>query len=381
MSAPAIRFPDEAHDWLETPFDEACRTVSTRGYQLQTNAFATSGELPVVDQGASLIAGYTDNHELRFDNVPVIVFGDHTTNLKFIDFPFVVGADGTKLIQPVDADARFLYYSLIKNNVEQEGYKRHFSILREKVLSLPSLPEQRRIADALSAVDAKIDLLGRKRDALSRFKAGLMHKLFSQEVRFTRDDGSAYPDWHTTTLSDVVTFSKGKGISKAEIDPQGTVPCVRYGELYTTYGDYIDDVVSRTSLDPSNLRLSLGGEVIIPASGETAIDIATASVVIQPGVALGGDLNILTTDQNGHFLAAYISSHKRSELASKAQGNSVVHLYPTHLRGIGVEIPCLDEQHRISATLRDLDTKVGLLNRQITTIQAFKKGLLQQMFV
>jgi type I restriction enzyme S subunit len=128
-------------------------------------------------------------------------------------------------------------------------------------------------------------------------------------------------------LGEIASFSKGKGISKADIIEDGATECIRYGELYTTYGETIDEVKSRTNIDVDDLVLSEANDVIIPASGETQIDIATASCVLREGIALGGDLNIIKTKNNGVFLSYYLNYKKKQEIASLAQGISVVHLY------------------------------------------------------
>jgi len=182
-------------------------------------------------------------------------------------------------------------------------------------------------------------------------------------------------------LGDVLTFTKGKGVSKSDIVEGGATKCIRYGELYTTYGEVIDDVVSATDVDPSQLLLSKRNDVIIPASGETQLDIATASCVMHDGIALGGDLNVMRTKENGVFLAYYLNGAKRNAIAELAQGNSVVHLYAKQLQGISINLPCLEEQSRIAGFLMALDAKVAGVAQAVAAAQQWKKGLLQQMFV
>lgn len=187
-------------------------------------------------------------------------------------------------------------------------------------------------------------------------------------------------EWEASTLGDITKISKGKGISKADIVDGGVTPCIRYGELYTTYGTVIDSVVSFTDIDARSLRMSSGGEVIIPASGETSEDIATAAVVLRPGIALGGDLNILATEQSGHFLASYISGPKRIALAGMAQGNSVVHLYPSQISTLEIALPTLAEQQKIADFLGTVDAKLDALRRKKSGLEAFKSGLMQRLF-
>ena len=161
--------------------------------------------------------------------------------------------------------------------------------------------------------------------------------------------------WSRTTLGLEAKFHKGRGISRAEIDAKGSRSCIRYGELYTRYGEVIVDVHSRTNVAESDLFLSLENDVIIPASGESKEEIAKASCVMLSGVALGGDINVIRTTHNGAFLSYYFNGALRREIAKIAQGDTVVHLYPSQLAGISIAFPSSNEQQRIGDCLTSLD--------------------------
>ena len=246
---------------------------------------------------------------------------------------------------------------------------------------LPLKKEQTKIASFLSAVDEKISQLTQKHQLLSQYKQGMMQKLFSQQLRFKADDGSEFGEWEETVLEKIGAFLKGKGISKADIVEDGFTPCIRYGELYTHYGEVISKVISATNLEIENLILSKANDVLIPASGETQIDIATASCVLHDDVALSGDLNIFRTKENGVFLSYLIRSHLKMQIAQLAQGNSVVHLYSSQLKGVRLNLPCLEEQTKIANFLSAIDQKIEVVVQQIEQAKQWKKGLLQQMFV
>ena len=188
-----------------------------------------------------------------------------------------------------------------------------------------------------------------------------MTQIDQQNVPKIRFSGFDAP-LESVKLGDVATFSKGKGISKNDIDPDGGLACIRYGELYTIYDTVINEPVSRTSVPAASLTLSEGDEVLVPASGEDAKDIATAVVIKKSGVALGGDLNIIRSKNDGSFLASYLSGRKRMTLAAMAQGNSVVHLYPSQLKTLDIHLPTLPEQRKITGFLGAVDeiwAKVG----------------------
>lgn len=186
--------------------------------------------------------------------------------------------------------------------------------------------------------------------------------------------------WNTHKLGDIAIFSKGKGISKADITENGVTECIRYGELYTTYGETINVVKSKSNVNIKDLVLSEENDVIIPASGETQIDIATASCVLKSGIALGGDLNIIKTKNNGVFLSYYLNSRKKLEIASLAQGISVVHLYSSQLSLLSLNIPTLPEQTRIANFLTVVDDKLSQLKKKKSLLDEYKKGVIQKIF-
>lgn len=245
----------------------------------------------------------------------------------------------------------------------------------------PEVAEQQKIASFLTAVDSKIEQLSKKKALLEQYKKGLMQKIFSQEMRFKDEQGNDFPDWEEKRLWDVATFSKGKGISKDDISENGSLECIRYGQLYTDYAETIRDIKSRTNIPIRDTVLSEPNDIIIPASGETQIDIATASCVLKGGVALGGDLNIIRTEHDGVFISYYLNNNKKYEIARLAQGISVVHLYAAQLKLLQLNLPSILEQRKISSFLSSIDKKIDLISTELTHAKTFKKGLLQQMFV
>ncbi len=186
--------------------------------------------------------------------------------------------------------------------------------------------------------------------------------------------------WEMKKLGEVAKFSKGKGLSKSDISNNGALECIRYGELYTHYGETISNVKSKTNIDIKDLVLSEANDVIIPASGETKIDIATASCVLKSGIALGGDLNIIKTENNGVFLSYYLNSKKKLDIANLAQGISVVHLYASQLSLLILNLPFLPEQKKIADFLTAVDEKIQALKEKKTLLEQYKKGVLQKIF-
>lgn len=188
-------------------------------------------------------------------------------------------------------------------------------------------------------------------------------------------------DWEQRKLGELVQFSKGTGYSKADLRDSGT-PVILYGRLYTKYETVISDV-DTFAVAKAGSVYSRGGDVIVPASGETAEDISIASVVEKSGVLLGGDLNIITSPVGLEptFLAISISNGKPHEdMAKMAQGKSVVHLHNSDLEKIDLVYPNYAEQVQISGFFHSLDNLITLHQRNYEKIVATKKSMLEKLF-
>lgn len=239
---------------------------------------------------------------------------------------------------------------------------------------IPPRKEQEKITLILNIWDEAIIKQEQLIKEKTQLKKGLMQKLLSGEIRF---DGFS-DKWQEAKLGDIGEIYKGKGISKDEITELG-IPCIRYGELYTVYGEKIDQVISKTNIDSKNLFLSKKNDIIIPASGETATDIATASCVLHDNIALGSDLNVIRTKQNGVFLSYYLNRIAKKRIAAIAQGVSVVHLYSSQLNSLLLKLPSLQEQQKIAEILGIADDEINLLKNELEELKQQKKGLMQKL--
>ena len=137
-STPKLRFPGFTGEWEEKNAMDVCNVI-TSPLKLQSSDYLPSGKYPIVDQSQSLICGWTNDSIGVINNTPLIIFGDHTCALKYIDFPFVQGADGVKILTPKEKYIpRFIYQTFLANPVKQDGYKRHFSDFKEQIYMFPS---------------------------------------------------------------------------------------------------------------------------------------------------------------------------------------------------------------------------------------------------
>ena len=188
-------------------------------------------------------------------------------------------------------------------------------------------------------------------------------------------------EWKEHAIRDIAKVEKGNGISKDQLSDKGE-ECILYGELYTKYkSEIIDEVFSKTGIDSTKLTKSQFNDVLIPCSGETAEDIATARCVRKDGILLGGDLNIIRFDkQDGAFMSYQLNGKRKYDIARVAQGVSVVHLYPDHLKSVKVYIPQLEEQQKVVALLSRIDERITTQNKIIEDLKKLKSAIVDYTF-
>lgn len=183
-------------------------------------------------------------------------------------------------------------------------------------------------------------------------------------------------EWQGEQLHEIAELSKGIGISKEQLSENGT-PCILYGELYTKYkSEIISKIISKTDIEKSKLKHSKQNDVIIPCSGETAIDIAVARCVPFDNVLLGGDLNVIRLHKyDGAFMAYQLNGKRKTDIAKLAQGVSVVHLYGENLKSIKTYNPSLQEQQKIVKLLSMLDERLEVQNKIIEKYESLIQAI------
>ena len=186
--------------------------------------------------------------------------------------------------------------------------------------------------------------------------------------------------WTECELQEISHISKGFGISKDQLSETG-LPCILYGELYTKYkSEIITDVLSKTDIDDGHLVRSKKNDVIIPSSGETAIDISTARCVPFDNILLGGDLTIIRLcKHDGRFFSYQLNGVRKFDIAKAAQGVSVVHLYGENLKRLKVKYPSIDEQIKISSLLALIDERIATQSRIIDKLQSLMSGIAEAL--
>ena len=186
--------------------------------------------------------------------------------------------------------------------------------------------------------------------------------------------------WEQRKLDGWGTFYYGRSCPKWSVTEDVTIPCIRYGELYTKFGAKIDRVYSYTNMPPENLRFSKGTEVLIPRVGEDPMDYNHCTWLSMPDVAIGEMISVFNTDNNPLFTATMFNATLQNEFAMRVEGGSVTNLYFEKLKNIEVSFPSIQEQEKIAAYFENLDHLITLHQHKCEELKKLKKFMLQNMF-
>ena len=176
-------------NWVWTKAETIFKEISSNNKKIKQKDYLIDGKIPVIDQGKNFIGGYTNETDIESYNeeLPVVIFGDHTLNLKYIDFPFVIGADGVKVLKTINSyNPKFLYYCIRNLNLKSLGYRRHFPILKLEKFQFPPLEEQKRIVEKLDSLFEKIqkikEIIEEVKEKTTSRREAILFKAFSGEL-------------------------------------------------------------------------------------------------------------------------------------------------------------------------------------------------------
>lgn len=333
--------------------------------KIQQKFYLKTGDYAIVDQGQNLIGGYTNDASLQYDGeLPVVVFGDHTRCVKYVDFKFVQGADGVKILLPFKSfDSKFFYYAIMNLNIPNMGYRRHFPLFDKLTFPLPPLSEQQRIVERIEELFAKLDeakeRLQEVADSFAVRKAGILHKAFTGELtkQWRRENGVSDESWEEKKGEDFFEYvtSGSRGWAKYYSD-KGSI-FVRMGNLnhgtieldlsdiqYVELPDQVEG--QRSKLQKNDILISITADV-----GMIGLVREDMDAYINQHVALARPKN----DLYAEFLAWYfVSDVGLQQMQNKQRGATKIGLGLQDIRSIILKIPTLPEQHEIVRLIDDL---------------------------
>ena len=325
--------------------------------------------------------GFCSYAEEPAGSITVIGRGASLGKAFYRDMPFVAIGRLIVLRPKISIDARFFCEYInhgIEFAVESTGIPQLTTPqISNYLLPVPPEPEQRAISEALSDVNGLLNaldaLIAKKRAS----KQAVMQQLLTGKTRLPGFSGA----WETKRLGEIASFFKGSSLFlKTDMSLDGKRRCIHYGELFTTYGECISEVLHGTDREGAFFR-SVSNDVLMPASDVTPNGLATASCISQPDIILGGDILVIRVPAeilNGVFLA-YAIKINRNQVMQLVSGTTVFHLYGRDMANFSFAMPSIQEQNAIVNILSDMDAEIAALEQRRDKTRAIKQGMMQQL--
>jgi type I restriction enzyme, S subunit len=380
-------------NWQTIVIPEALRkTVVGRDNQILASEIKPVGRFPVIDQGQSFIAGYSDAEDrvIRRD-LPLVIFGDHTRTIKFVDFPFILGADGTKVLKPKEElfDARFFAFALQNLNLPSRGYNRHFTLLKQRMIPRPELLEQQKIAAVLGLVQRATQQQERLVALTVELKTALMQHLFTKGLRGEpqkqTEIGPVPKSWDVQKFGDVAGFKNGINFTGAQKGDRGILTV----DVLNMYGDgaavILDKVyrVFKTVTEDYHLK---EGDLLFVRSSVKREGVGWTSMfhpVNEPVTFCGFIIRARLLEPSitrPKFLTHYFRTDRaRQTLVSGGAKVAITNINQGLLQNIYFPRPTPEEQDEIAEAVENIDRKIALHRAKHTAFTDLFHTLLHQL--
>ena len=386
---PMLRFPEFSHssDWENSLLGDIIHTVSPPR-KLQSFDYHKNGKYPIIDQSQAPSCGYSDDAEaiVNTEAQGMILFGDHTCVLKYVDFPFVQGADGIKIFHSKDpsrVDTRYLYYYLQSVRLVSDEYKRHFSDLKEKTVLFPSsITEQKKIAAFLSSLDILIIGTKAKLEQLKAHKKGLMQKLFPEsgktlpEYRFPGFEGEK--EWVVKCLGDVTTIVNRRNKSRRELP----VYSINNKQGFILQSEQFNGVDSNSRGYDTSLYKIVNSNLFAYNPARINVGSIGYSGRIKEGIISSLYVCFKGTDAvTDDFLRCFFETDQfRRSVDNNVEGGIRSYLFYENFSRIRIALPTIDEQKHIASSLLSINGLIEQYENEVILLDSHRQGLMQQLF-
>ena len=362
-------------------FDEIFEDCTKRGTKLKTDDYHSSGAHIIVDQGQEQIAGYTDLEDGVFNDVPAIIFGDHTRIIKYVDTPFFLGADGVKVLRCrySDANYKYLYYALKHTNIPNTGYNRHFKWLKESLLSYPNVSTQAEIVRVLDGVTLIINQRQQELSILDDLIKARFVEMFGEP----KLNPHGYP---VHQLSEHIQFLTSGSRGWAEY-------CVDDGsEWFITIKNVKDCHITTDNMQPVNAPDNAEAKRTRVQEGDLLIsitaDLGRTGVVTREiadhGAYINQHLTCIRLDREvlEPLYVAYFmeSSAGKEQFVSKNQSAVKAGLNFNSINTLRLIVPPMSVQQGFLRFVAQIDKSKSVIQKSLEETQILYDSLMQQYF-
>ena len=346
-------------------FDEVFEDVTKLGVKMKTDEYHPIGKYQIIDQGQEAVAGYSDLEDGVFENVPAIVFGDHTRIVKYVDQPFFFGADGVKVLRSrfKDANYRYLYYALKSVKIPNTGYNRHFKWLKEAKIYYPNSEEQSKIVSILDGISSVIEHRQQELQKLDELVKARFVELFGDPIINSHG-------WQAMALENNATLLNGRAYKQDELLDRGKYPVLRVGNFFSNRGWFYSD------LELEEDKYCNNGDLLYAWSASFGPQIWRGSKVIYHyhiwKVLVG-------KAYNKQFLCSLLE-YTTKRLMHDTHGIAMMHLTKSGMEKTEFIVPPMELQEQFAAFVEQTDKSKAVIQKALNEVQLLFDSLMQNYF-
>ncbi|MDC0102814.1 restriction endonuclease subunit S [Flavobacteriaceae bacterium] len=372
--------------WDKLNFMDCIQKISYTS-KIAKKKFKKNGRFPIVSQEKKLINGFWDNSSDLFkcEDKGVVIFGDHTKTLKYINFDFVIGADGVKILKPVEKlDPKFFYYQLRGIQIPDLGYARHFRLLKENDLIIPPLSEQKQIVETLDKAFEKID------KAIANIKRNIenadeLFESYLQNVFENKGD-----DWEERKIDEVATVLNGHSFKSKDFSSENNIKSIKITnvgvkEFVKTEDNYLPssflETYKKYKVFKGNIVIALTRTIISSGLKVAVVPDEYDNSLLNQRVAALIPTSIINDDYLYHFFCTKIvSDYVLNNVNSLMQPNLSI----TDLKKLLIPCPSIEKQKEIVKKLNSMSNETKKLetiySQKIAHLEELKKSILEKAF-
>ncbi len=353
--------------WTYKKFED-CLVKAPKAKQVQTSEYNSGSKYPIISQEDKMISGYCDDSSLLYhiDN-PVVIFGDHTRVLKYVDFDFVVGADGVKILIPKEfLKAKFLLYYLRWYQVPSLGYSRHYKLLKEIVLPVPPIAEQERIVAELDLLSGIIEKKKEQLKAYDQLAQSIFYTMFGDPIDNPKG-------WETKKLDELCTV-----ITKGTTPTTLGFPFVEEGINFVKVESFINGRIDSSKLShithECNLALSRSKledkDLLVCIAGATIGKMAVVDSSILPANTNQACAIIRLKDKRTiRYIQSFLELKFENDVMQMGKGVAQPNLSLGQLRNLFLPMPPIGQRETFTTTLEAIERQKALVQQSIEETQ------------
>ena len=357
-------------------FDEVFEDVTKRGTKIKTDEYRLSGKHQIIDQGQEQVAGYTDLEDGVFENIPAIIFGDHTRIVKYIDKPFFLGADGVKVLRSrfQDANYRYLYYALKYVKIPNTGYNRHFKWLKESKIQYPCAEKQEEIVSVLNGVSKIIEYRQQQLQKLDELVKARFIELFG-------DPMTDISKWSTSTIGEQFNVTSGGTPATGEKAywENGTIPWIGSNMCQDTMLSENDGkFITEEGYAHSSTKWFHKGTVLVALVGATI----GKTALLRFDTTTNQNIAAIDVPPNAAFSSEFVFYHMQmlySKFMEIGSGKFKM-ANQGFIRQLPLICPPIELQDQFAAFVEQTDKSKSVVQKALDEAQLLFDSLMQQYF-